>query len=278
MVSVATAIILAGCASQTATPPPTSPTPVTTLHASPVIAVIGDFGSGDDDERAVADLVSSRHPDAIVTTGDNVYGSGGYDALVGAYYGDAVARKILYPVPGNHDHEEGIENYDAYFSYLDGQRDYTVTLGNVSFFMLDGEESLASLDSAHNQAAWLADAVAASDSTYRVVVVHYPPFSSSQHGSTPGLQWDYQGMGIDLVLSGHDHVYERIDSGGVTYIVDGTGGKQRYDCGDPVPGSLVCIDSTFGAVFLAPGGDVLHGEFVGVDGTILDEFDAPATR
>jgi len=243
------------------------------------VAVIGDFGSGDENQRAVANLVAARNPAAIVTTGDNVYSDAGYATLVGDYYGSFVGAETFYPAAGNHDYDEGIAAFDDYFGYLSGQREYTVVVGDTEFFILDSEQGLASLDANHNQEAWLRKVVAASAATYKIVVVHHPPFSSGdRHGSTPDYQWDFASMGVDLVLSGHDHVYERIELGGVTYVVNGAGGKTLYACGDRVSGSVTCFDEQYGALFLTSRSDGLFAQFVAVDGTVVDEFSLPAKR
>lgn len=243
------------------------------------IAVIGDFGSGDDNQRAVADLVMARTPVAIVTTGDNVYSDAGYATLVGDYYGSFVDNATFFPATGNHDYDEGIAAFDDYFGYLSGQREYTVVVGDVGFFILDSEQGLASLDANHNQEAWLRKVVAASTATHKIVVVHHPPYSSGdRHGSTPDYQWDFASMGVDMVLSGHDHVYERIELGGVTYVVNGAGGKNLYACGDRVSGSAVCFDEQFGALFITSRPDGFYALFVAVDGTVVDEFSLPDDR
>ncbi len=276
---IAPTVALSACTvtsqSDTATPS-TSATGLEVPSGGP-IAVIGDFGSGDENQRAVANLVAARNPAAIVTTGDNVYSNAGYATLVGDYYGSFVSAETFYPAAGNHDYDEGIAAFDDYFGYLNGQREYTVIVGETAFFILDSEQGLASLDANHNQEAWLRKVVAASTATYKIVVVHHPPFSSGdRHGSTPDYQWDFASMGVDLVLSGHDHVYEHIELGGVAYVVNGAGGKTLYACGDRVTGSVTCFDEQFGALFLTPRPDGLFAEFVAVDGRVVDSFLIPA--
>ncbi len=278
-VGIVPTVALSACTvtSQSDTATPSTSSTSLEVPAGGTIAVIGDFGSGDENQRAVANLVAARNPAAIVTTGDNVYSDAGYATLVGDYYGSFVGAETFYPATGNHDYDEGIAAFDDYFGYLTGQREYTVILGDTAFFILDSEQGLASLDANHNQEAWLRKVVAASTATYKIVVVHHPPFSSGdRHGSTPDYQWDFAGMGVDLVLSGHDHVYERLELGGVTYVVNGAGGKTLYACGDPVNGSVTCFDEQFGALFLTSRPDGLFAQFVAVDGRVLDSFLIPA--
>jgi predicted phosphodiesterase len=268
-------VALSGCAvtSGAETLSPSTAATNAAFTAGGTVAIIGDFGSGDANERAVADLVAAASPEAVLTVGDNVYTDAGYARQVGDYYGAFVAGERFFPATGNHDYDQGIENFDDYFGYLNGQRDYTVVLGSAEFFVLDGEQGMASLDANHNQEMWLRRVVSASTADYKIVIVHYPPFSSGdRHGSTPDYQWDFASMGIDLVLSGHDHIYERIVVGGVTYIVNGAGGKALYGCGDRVSGSAVCFDDNFGALFLRFGPEGLLAQFAAVDGSVIDAF------
>ena len=279
LVVALSSVALSGCA-VTSGAEKSTPSTATTNAAFTVggtVAIIGDFGSGDANERAVADLVAAASPEAVLTVGDNVYTDAGYARQVGDYYGAFVAGERFFPATGNHDYDQGIENFDDYFGYLNGQRDYTVVLGSAEFFVLDGEQGMASLDANHNQEMWLRQVVSASTADYKIVIVHYPPFSSGdRHGSTPDYQWDFASMGIDLVLSGHDHIYERIVVGGVTYVVNGAGGKALYACGDRVSGSVLCFDAGFGVLFLTSSSDGLRAEFVGTDGRVIDGFSVSA--
>ena len=248
-------------------------------QATTTVAVIGDFGSGNDDERAVADLVASLAPTAVVTVGDNVYSDAGYDPLVGDYYRSFVDAQTFFPATGNHDYSQGIENFDAYFSYLDGQRTYRVSRGPIDFFVLDGDAAM-SADTRDVTMEWLRTQTEQSTAPFKVVAVHYPPYSSGdQHGSSPDMQWAFAGMGIDLVLAGHDHIYERIETGGVTYVVNGSGGKDLYACSSPrVAGSIVCDDTHFGALLLSASEAQLTARMMATDGSVIDEFVVPTRR
>ena len=247
------------------------------VHGAPIafapVAVIGDFGSGSTDEQAVADLVARSGAIAVVTTGDNVYDDSGYAHLVGDYYGRWVAGQDLLPATGNHDYDEGIADFDRYFTYLGGKHVYAFGRGGMRFFVLDSTAMLASPTAATRQAGWLKRSLAASKARWKVVVLHHPPFSSSTvHGSTPEFQWPFGKWGADLVLSGHDHDYERIVRSGTTYVVDGSGGKDLYPFADPVRGSITRYDAGHGALFLTATATALTGEFRAVDGRVVDRF------
>ena len=240
------------------------------------VAVIGDFGSEQPAQRAVADLVSRANPVAVVSAGDNVYESDDYDSIVGDYYGRWVDRGLFLPAAGNHDYSEGIESFDAYFDYLGGRRVYSRVVGGIEFFVLDSQAALDSARELRRQYTWLRVNVPRSKARWQVVVLHHPPYSSGEvHGSTPAVQWPFGWWGVDLVVSGHEHHYERLTVRGTTYVVDGAGGKDLYSFGTPLPGSRIRVDDRFGALFLTTASGRLAGEFWSTDGRLLDRFTVP---
>jgi tartrate-resistant acid phosphatase type 5 len=98
------------------------------------------------------------------------------------------------------------------------------------------------------QAAWLQAALANATQPWKVVYFHHPPYSSGSHGNNPDLQWPFEEWRADLVLSGHDHNYERLVVDGLPYFVNGAGGRNLRDCGITVPGSQICCDTDLGAM------------------------------
>jgi hypothetical protein len=256
------------------------------------VVVIGDFGSRSAAERDVADLVGHLAPQAIVTTGDNIYSASTYAVSVGAYYcawiagapstvscpkSQMAASSSFFPATGNHDYSDGgIANYLDYFRTPRGRTAYSVTRGGIEFIIVDSQAALDSRSSMSRQLAWARARARASKARWQVVVLHHPPYSSgSVHGSTPQFQWPFAAWGVDLVLTGHDHDYERIVRGGVTYVVDGSGGANLYPMGTPLAGSAVRNDSDYGALSLTalPGG--LQGSFWSTSGRLVDRFLLP---
>ena len=251
-----------------------APGPAAAATGQPgVIAVIGDFGSGAPAEGEVARMIARLRPGTVVTTGDNVYASAGYAALVGAYYRPWVTAQRLFPATGNHDYAEGISNFDTYFTWLKGRRTYATTVGDITFFVLDSQAALDSPTELARQRTWLKSALKTSGARWRVVVLHHPPYSSGTvHGSTRAFQWPYGSWGADLVLAGHEHNYERLVEAGLTYVVDGAGGKDLYRLGSPLPGSTARDDVHYGALVLRPSRTTLRGEFRTASGRVVDRF------
>lgn len=234
-----------------------------------VIAVVGDFGVASRKQRAVSNLVAKFDPDFVLTVGDNRYKKKfGYQRLVGNYY----PQKVV-PAVGNHDYEFGIRYFDRYFGTTYRTRNYVYSAeSGIDFFILDSTMGLQSTPARRKQKAWLKQELLKSDADFKVVVLHHPPYSSAKHGSTKLFQWAYGSMGVDLVLSGHDHNYERIVRSGTTFVVDGTGGAPLYKCEKRVWGSRRCLDKNYGALFLYSNPDEVRGVFRSMSGKILDTF------
>jgi hypothetical protein len=260
------------------------------------IAVIGDYGTGGQAEEEVAEQVHAWGPDAVLTLGDNNYPVGAamtLDAHVGAFYARYIhpykgayppgaTKNRFFPALGNHDWGLGnVRAHEDYFDLPGNERYYTVRLGDVAVFVLDSDPHEPDGIDAHSaQARWLREGLAGSDAAFRVVTMHHPPYSSGRHGSQAVMQWPFGEWGADLVLAGHDHTYERIELEGVTYVVNGLGGRGQYRLGTPVEGSRVRFNADHGVLFLEANERELKARFVTHAGLLVDEFrrvaDAPA--
>jgi 3',5'-cyclic AMP phosphodiesterase CpdA len=105
------------------------------------------------------------------------------------------------------------------------------------------------------QRIWLKQQLSESQSVFNIVIVHHPPYSAGEHGNREIMQWDFHGMGIDVVFSGHDHVYNRIEKReekGTFYVVNGLGGKDTSNCSfnplSPEKFNSFCYGGNYGAV------------------------------
>ncbi len=250
-------------------------------------AVIGDCGDAGPDEQRVADLVKSFHPEIVITLGDNNYPSGGADTIdrnigqyysefIGSYrgqYGKGAKENRFFPALGNHDwYTDDARPYLDYFTLPGNERYYTFSRGPVDFFALDSdphEPDGTNKDS--KQAAWLKNEAEKAHGAWQIAYMHHPPYSSGPHGSTLETEWPYREWGIDLVLAGHDHTYERAVEGGLTFLVNGLGGAHEYPFKQPVPGSLFRYQAKHGAQLAVATPDELRIAFVNVDGERIDE-------
>jgi predicted phosphodiesterase len=245
-----------------------------TADSEIVLANIGDFGTQDANETLVANLVKSWNVDAIFTNGDNSQAGTNYDADVQADYGDFVDRKVFWPCPGNHDWDDGTAR--AYLNYfveiIDGRYYYKQTIGPVTLFMLDGN-SVTPDGNDHDsyQADWLTTHIARSKSPWNVACIHQPPYTSSAtHGSTTATQWDY--TGLDIVFSGHTHLYERLYTDGIYHIVNGLGGQTIYPFGTTLSISQFRYNSLRGAGKMIVTPTRLVWRFYSYDGAMVDSL------
>ncbi|RIK74278.1 MAG: hypothetical protein DCC68_23430, partial [Planctomycetota bacterium] len=251
-------------------------------------AVIGDYGADGPAEAAVADLVASWDPSAVITVGDNNYDVGSaatidqnigkhYQQFIGDYrgsYGPGSTVNRFFPTLGNHDWgTSNAQPYLDYFTLPGNERYYDFVRGPVHFFAIDSDANEPDgRASTSAQANWLRSALASSTAPFQVVYFHHAPYSSGPHGSNATLQWPFAAWGADLVLAGHDHTYERIDVGGLPYIVNGLGGRSIYAFGTPVVGSQVRYNANYGAMRATADASAMTVEFHSIanGGTLID--------
>jgi hypothetical protein len=241
-----------------------------------VLANISDYGVENADEQKVADLVDSWKPDAIFTNGDNSQAGTNYDDDVEPYYGSYVERGMFWPCPGNHDWDDG--TLTAYLNYfedsVDGRYYYARTIGPITLFMLDGNAVTPDGNDADSyQADWLATRAPRCRSPWKIACIHQPPFTSSAtHGSTAASQWDFEDAGIDIVFSGHAHLYERLLVDSTPYLVNGLGGQTIYNFASPLSSSLVRYNSLHGAGKLIATPTKLVWRFYNYSGALIDSL------
>jgi tartrate-resistant acid phosphatase type 5 len=283
------------------TPTPTStrtPTQTATPTATPIIlpsgntihfAVVGDYGSGGSNETLVANLIKSWSPDFIITTGDNNYDSGAastidahigkdYHDYIGNYtgtYGAGSTANRFFPSLGNHDWStSGALPYINFFTLPGNERYYDFVKGNVHFYVVDSDSHEPDgVTATSTQALWLKNKLATSTSKWDVVYFHHPPYSSgSNHGSTVGMRWPFKLWGAEVVLSGHDHTYERLLIDGMPYFVNGAGGKSLYGFRTPITGSQVRYNAKYGAMMVDANNTTMTFKFINVDGVVIDNY------
>ena len=192
-------------------------------------------------------------PGTVFALGDNAYPSG-TDRDYSNCYGPTWGRhkKRTHPVPGNHDYDSrGAAGYYSYFGVVAGDPDrgyYSYDLGDWHIVALNSNLYSKSWS---QQEQWLRADLAAHRKRCTLAYFHEPRFSSgTMHGSQPRMQVPWQALydaGADVVLSGHEHNYERFapqtpdgraDSArGIREFVVGTGGGSAYKFGTPIANS-----------------------------------------
>src|SRR6185503_20399755 len=121
------------------------------------------------------------------------------------------------------------------------------------------------------QADWLRTRLASSNAPFKIVYMHHPPYDSSAvHGPTGALQWPFEEWGASVVLSGHDHLYERLSVSGLPYLVNGLGGNERYAFGKAIGGSQVRFAAQAGAVHVRADEHLARFQFVTIDDDVMD--------
>jgi len=253
-----------------------------------LFAVIGDYGLAGQNEADVANLVKNWNPDFIVTVGDNNYPHGqsySIDDNIGQYYHDYILgykgkygngspTKRFYPVLGNHDWgTTGGKPYFDFFNFYNQATYYDFVQGPVHFFMLDSDPNEPNGTSATSeQGKWLKKSLAASASPFNLVVFHHAPYSSGWHGPTNYMRWPFKEWGADAVLTGHDHVYERLLVNGLPYFVNGIGGAEIYKFDQILPESQVRFNQDYGAMRVEATSTAVKFQMYTRAGVLVDEY------
>ena len=277
----------------TATPTelPTSSEPPST---DPVVAAAGDIackpGSSAGtscQHKAVSDaILGDTAVGTVLALGDLQYEQGTLEAFQQAYdptWGRF--KEKTRPIPGNHEYETaGATGYYSYFGAAAGDPTkgyYSFDVGDWHFVALNSQVDIGATGA---QAAWLKADLAAHPNKCVAALTHYPRWSTGLHGNHPGLAPFYQILydaNADLILSGHDHHYERFypldplgvrdDARGLVQIVSGLGGKNHY----PVSGGATTVtkDNTgYGYSRLVLHPDSADISFVSAVGTYADTY------
>jgi hypothetical protein len=230
----------------------------------PVIAAAGDIACPTEcaSTEATADLLVRGEYTAVLTLGDNQYEDARLSEFQGSY--DRTWGRVkdkTFPSPGNHDyHASGAEGYYNYF----GSRAGPDTKGFYSFEI--GAWHLLSLNSEANideQLSWVTTDLAAHQARCTLAYWHKPIWTSGNIHRDDGKPMEpiwraLAAAGVDVVLNGHVHNYERFaPRDGIREFVVGTGGRGvRYGFAATLPLSEVRDNSTDGilAMTLHPDG------------------------
>jgi 3',5'-cyclic AMP phosphodiesterase CpdA len=250
------------------------------LVASPADAAtgllaVGDFGLGGERQRAVGAAIRAfeeRNPaDLLVTLGDNDYTRGrSFAASWRASFGWLPAAGVdVAGALGNHDVEVRRGRYQFRLLRMPGPY-YVRRVNELEVIVLDSTAVTPA------QTRWLERTLAARTGFRRVVAFHHPPYTCGGHLGSAAVQraWVplFERYGVRLVLSGHDHNYQRFSRRGVTYVVNGGGGARLYPlrrCPRSYPRRLAARSAHgFLHVTVEAAGFVVRA--VGLDGRTID--------
>ncbi len=250
-------------------------------------AVVGDNGTGKEPEFQVAvEMERFRevvHYDFVVMDGDNIYG--GHTASDFQRKFEVPYKPLLdagvkfYASLGNHDDPDVEINYKLY--NMGGKRYYSFKKGDVEFFALDSNY----MDP--QQLSWIDSQLKNSSAKWKVCFFHHPLFTAAMfHGPDIDLRKQLMPLftkdGVNLVLSGHQHVYERIKpQEGIYFFVVGNSGQLRYHNIRPNNDiDQVGFDTDRDFMMMEIAGDQLYFQTVSRTGATIDsgELDRQGTN
>ena len=245
--------------------PGAAPTPLPS--GDPKLVGAGDIGdcgaTGDEGTAKLLDEVQGT----VITLGDNAYENGTtrqYHDCYAPNWGRQLARTR--PAPGNHDWGKG--TLDGYLGYYGaaatgpgGVSWYSYELGTWHIIVLDSSCNEVGCDTTSRQVAWLVKDLAASDAHCTLAYWHHPRFSSGFHGNSKSVATFWQRLydaGVDVVINGHDHDYERFApqdpngredrQRGIREFVVGTGGTGLRKFEQTKPNSELRVANVHGVI------------------------------
>ena len=261
---VVVALALAGLAAV-----PTAGTGSGRAPTARVLFAAGDIAScGSEGDEITARLVAARRG-TVATLGDTVYEAGTTGEFRNCYAPSwGRFKRRTRPSLGNHDY--GTSGAAGYFGYFGraagpaGQGWYAYELGSWRVIVLNSNcAQVGGCEEGTPQARWLRAELASRRRLCTLAYWHHPRFSSGRHGSdltvAPFWRILYR-AGADVVLSGHDHSYERFAPQtpegrldrrrGIRQFVVGTGGRSHYAFGGRVANSTARSSGAFGVLQL----------------------------
>lgn len=254
-------------------------------------AAFGDAGKGNASQRRVAREVERWGPDFVLLLGDIVYPNGAdhfYDTRYFRPYARLLPKVPFFPAIGNHDYgnhryrpEEAAQVYRRHYLPIHKRpRYYSFDAGDAHFVSIDdnlegyGIGAAASVKMDSEQWRWLDSDLAASRARWKIVFLHVPLYSSGVHGGREAVRASLEQVfvrhGVQLVLQGHDHNYERSHPiRNILYVTAGTGGAwPSHRRGEP-PWSAAYVRAN-GFVGIEIRGGVLTLEMIDERGRVRD--------
>jgi len=249
--------------------------PLPNQQGSLKFAAMGDNGTGDRVQYEMADQMAKVHKtfpfDLVIMLGDNMYGGQSASDYVKKFetpYAPLLAAGVKFQASiGNHDRPEQV-NYRLY--NMNGQRYYTYTRANVRFLALDSNL----MD--RTQLDWIDTTLRDAREDWKIPYFHHPLYSNAaRHGSAVDLRVLLEPIfikyGVNVVFSGHDHVYERIKpQKGIYYFVSGSAGQLRKGNMDPSEQTAASYDQDLSFMAVEVAGADMFFQTISRTGKTVD--------
>ena len=262
---------------------PTTP-PLSAVPATNWVNVFGDTGwCGAPAMPLIAKLLERLGGD-IFLAGDLAYPNGTSGEFQRCFEPDfGRFRSRFWASPGNHDYmTAGADGYFTYFGDRAGPSRrgyYSVRSSSWQVLMLNSQTAIGRNSP---QFEWVRSALVASPTRCTMAVMHYPFDSSGPNGPNPQLRdiWELMNsQGVDVVVAGHDHLFERHapqdasgrpdPARGIRLFIAGTGGAPRYNRARAAANSELLL-SNHGMLRLKLEAVLYEWEFMDVNGAVLD--------
>jgi predicted MPP superfamily phosphohydrolase len=251
------------------------PAPLPNRAGSLKFAAMGDNGTGDRAQYEMAEQMAKVHTtfpfDLVIMLGDNMYGgqaAGDYVKKFETPYAPLLSAGVKFQASiGNHDRPEQV-NYRLY--NMNGQRYYSYTRANVRFLALDSNL----MD--RKQVEWIETTLRDAREDWKIPYFHHPLYSNAgRHGAAVDLRVLLEPLfvkyGVNVVFSGHDHVYERIKpQKGIYYFVSGSAGQLRKGDMERSEQTAAAFDQDLSFMALEIAGDDMFFQTISRAGRTVD--------
>lgn len=261
----------------------------------------GDCGYDNSPQNQLAGLMAQEDVDFAVVAGDVDQGTGNnYDNVFFKVYKEMLARDCHYTAIGNHDiiANGGADFFDAFFQPTNNLQQvenyYSFTWGNAKFISLDSNEDYGIGSDQHD---FLLSELQCRDQEWLFVFFHHPPWTNAwdplyyvpfqpyyQYDGNDDMRTDlvpyFEQYGVDFVLNGHSHCYQRGEMNGVHYVISGGGGASSLDqhtC-NTAPSYLSCAPNIQQEIYVNEyvrfriSGDTVTYAAVDLTGNVVDSI------
>ena len=238
-------------------------------------AAIGDNGTGERPQFEIGQQMASARAtfpfDLVIMLGDNMYGGQSQADFVKKFeqpYAPLLSAGVRFQASlGNHDRPENV-SYKPF--NMNGERYYTFVRNNVRFFALDSTQ----MDP--TQVAWIDASLERATEDWKICYFHHPLYSNAdRHGASVDLRLLLEPIfvkrGVNVVFSGHDHVYERLKpQKGIYYFVSGAAGQLRRGNMSPTEETAAYFDQDQSFMLVEIAGAELSFQVISRTGKTVD--------